>query len=123
MKKFIKINLIILVIVYLSCFLPLNKIFATSEMNFEFLTIPEEVLEEAEEMVGDENVSGEEEVETEDEEKTLDDLQLEKNELELEQAMQLFEEGLQLALSCEQSLKSFENKAASLLKSYQEAQS
>ena len=83
MKKFIKINLIILVIVYLSCFLPLNKIFATSEMNFEFLTIPEEVLEEAEEIVEEENVSDEEVVETEEEEKTLDDLQLEKNELEM----------------------------------------
>ena len=49
--------------------------------------------------------------------------ELEKNEIELEHAMQLFEEGLQLALSCEQSLKSFENKAATLLKTYQEAQS
>lgn len=49
--------------------------------------------------------------------------ELEKNEIELENAMMLFEEGLQLALQCEQSLKSFENKAATLLKSYQEAQS
>lgn len=49
--------------------------------------------------------------------------ELEKNEMELEQAMVLFEEGLQLALSCEKSLKSFENKAATLLKTYQEAQS
>lgn len=46
--------------------------------------------------------------------------ELEKNELELEEAMKLFEEGLQLALHCDKALKSFENKAAALLKSYQE---
>ena len=44
MKKFIKINLIILVIVYLSCSLPVN-ILATSERNFDFLTIPEDALD------------------------------------------------------------------------------
>ena len=84
MKNFIKINLIILVIVYLSCSLPLNKVFATSEINFEFLTIPEDAIEEAEENV--ENVEVTEEntdEEPEEEEKTLDDLQLEKNELEM----------------------------------------
>lgn len=45
---------------------------------------------------------------------------LEKNDLELEEAITLFEEGLQLVNSCDGQLKNFENKVASLLESYQE---
>lgn len=45
---------------------------------------------------------------------------LEKNDLELEDAIALFEEGLQLVHSCDGQLKNFENKVASLLESYQE---
>lgn len=45
---------------------------------------------------------------------------LEKNDLELEAAITLFEEGLQLVNSCDGQLKHFENKVASLLESYQE---
>ena len=44
---------------------------------------------------------------------------LEKNDLELEQAITLFEEGLQLVNSCDGQLKNFENKVAALLTSYQ----
>lgn len=91
MKKFIKINLIILVIVYLSCSLPVN-ILATSERNFDFLTIPEDALDnideeyteqDGQEEQNEEIVETEEGVEEEEEEKTLDDLQIEKNELEM----------------------------------------
>ena len=88
MKKFIKINLIILVIVSLSCLNPVLRVFATSERTFDFLTIPEDVLENIDEngnIIEDEEQpqeesEGEEEPE---EEKTLDDLQIEKNELEM----------------------------------------
>lgn len=88
MKKFIKINLIILVIVSLSCLNPVLRVFATSERTFDFLTIPEDVLENIDEngnIIEDEEQpqeesEGEEEPE---EEKTLDDLQIEKNELEI----------------------------------------
>lgn len=45
---------------------------------------------------------------------------LEKNDLELEEAITLFEEGLQLVNSCDGQLKNFENKVANLLESYQE---
>lgn len=44
---------------------------------------------------------------------------LERNEIELEQAMQLFEEGLQLIKSCDTQLNEFENKVQALLDSYQ----
>lgn len=45
---------------------------------------------------------------------------LEKNEIELEEAIHLFEEGLQLVNSCDQQLKNFENKVGELLATYQE---
>lgn len=45
---------------------------------------------------------------------------LEKNEIELEQAITLFEEGLQLVNSCDSQLKNFENKVQELLTAYQE---
>lgn len=45
---------------------------------------------------------------------------LEKNEIELEEAISLFEEGLRLVNSCDSQLKGFENKVEELLKSYQE---
>lgn len=92
MKKFIKINLIILVIVSLSCFMPLSKLLATSERNFDFLTVPEDVEENSTEEIIDGNLeetqteeSNEdvEEEQAEEEDKTLDDLQLEKGELEM----------------------------------------
>lgn len=44
---------------------------------------------------------------------------LEKNEVELENAMQLFEEGLKLVKDCDMQLSTFENKVQSLLDSYQ----
>ena len=44
---------------------------------------------------------------------------LEKNEVELEVAMQLFEEGLKLVKDCDLQLSEFENKVQSLLDSYQ----
>lgn len=44
---------------------------------------------------------------------------LEKNELELEDAITLFEEGLQLVTSCDSQLKHFEHKVEALLNSYQ----
>ena len=81
MKKFIKINLIILVIVSLSCLNPVLRVAATSDRNFDFLTIPEDALENIDE---DGNVINEEEpVEEDEEDKSLDDLQIEKNELEM----------------------------------------
>lgn len=45
---------------------------------------------------------------------------LEKNDIELEGAIQLFEEGLQLVNSCDSQLKNFENKVQDLLDTYQE---
>lgn len=45
---------------------------------------------------------------------------LEKNDLELEGAILLFEEGLQLVNSCDKQLKGFENKVQDLLNHYQE---
>lgn len=45
---------------------------------------------------------------------------LEKNEIELEEAIRLFEEGLQLVNSCDSQLKNFENKVQDLLNTYQE---
>ena len=45
---------------------------------------------------------------------------LEKNEIELEEAISLFEEGLQLVNQCDQQLKGFENKVQELLNTYQE---
>ena len=45
---------------------------------------------------------------------------LEKNEIELEEAISLFEEGLKLVNSCDSQLKNFENKVEELLKTYQE---
>ena len=45
---------------------------------------------------------------------------LEKNDLELEAAILLFEEGLQLVNSCDKQLKGFENKVQDLLNHYQE---
>ena len=74
MRKFIKINLIILVIFCLSCSLIIKPINATS--NEEENTENQEVInnEENNNQNSDEN--------TENEEKNLDDLQLEKSELE-----------------------------------------
>ena len=40
---------------------------------------------------------------------------LERNEIELEEAISLFEEGLKLVHSCDTQLKTFENKVAQLL--------
>lgn len=48
---------------------------------------------------------------------------LEKNEIELEEAISLFEEGLKLVNSCDSQLKNFENKVEELLKTYQEDRS
>lgn len=45
---------------------------------------------------------------------------LEKNEIELEEAITLFEEGLQLVNSCDAQLKNFENKVQELLQTYQD---
>lgn len=44
---------------------------------------------------------------------------LEKNEIELEEAMKLFEEGLKLVNECDSQLNQFENKVQSLLDTYQ----
>lgn len=44
---------------------------------------------------------------------------LERNEIELEEAMHLFEEGLHLVKSCDGQLQDFENKAQTLLENYQ----
>lgn len=89
MKKFIKINLIILVIVSLSCLNPFLRVLATSDRTLEFLTIPEDALDDVDENGNlieeepSEDGEGEVEEEPEEEEKTLDDLQIEKNELEM----------------------------------------
>ena len=45
---------------------------------------------------------------------------LEINEIELEDAIALFEEGLQLVNSCDSQLKNFENRVQELLNTYQE---
>ena len=45
---------------------------------------------------------------------------LEKYEIELEDAIALFEEGLQLVNSCDSQLKNFENRVQELLNTYQE---
>ena len=44
---------------------------------------------------------------------------LEKNDVELEDAMNLFEEGLKLVNECNSQLTNFENKVQSLLETYQ----
>lgn len=44
---------------------------------------------------------------------------LERNEIELEEAMSLFEEGLGLIKSCDVQLQTFENKVQTLLEEYQ----
>lgn len=44
---------------------------------------------------------------------------LEKNEIELEEAITLFEEGLQLVSACDTQLKGFEEKVTSLMDRYQ----
>ena len=45
---------------------------------------------------------------------------LEKNDMELEDAITYFEEGLKLVNNCDAQLKNFENKVQTLLDSYQE---
>ena len=45
---------------------------------------------------------------------------LEKNEIELEDAIALFEDGLPLVNSCDSQLKNFENRVQELLNTYQE---
>lgn len=49
--------------------------------------------------------------------KRLDEIvnQLNSSQLELEEAMKLFEEGLKLSKQCEEQLKSFENKMNELI--------
>ena len=75
MKKFIKINFVILVIFCLSCNYLLVPINAE--------TFDEEYSENQEELNGEENQQDEEnKKQEEDEEKTLDDLQLEKADLQ-----------------------------------------
>ncbi len=44
---------------------------------------------------------------------------LEKNEVPLDEAIVLFEEGLELVKFCDQKLKSFETKVEELMKDYQ----
>ena len=44
---------------------------------------------------------------------------LEKNEIELETAIQYFEEGLNLVNQCDQQLKNFEEKVTVLMDTYQ----
>jgi len=44
---------------------------------------------------------------------------LEKNEVPLDEAIILFEEGLELVKFCDQKLKSFETKVEELMKDYQ----
>lgn len=44
---------------------------------------------------------------------------LERNEIELEEAMTLFEEGLKLVNECDSQLTTFENKVQILLETYQ----
>ena len=47
---------------------------------------------------------------------------LEENEIELEEAIALFEEGLQLVNSCDSQLKNFENRVQELLETYQDSE-
>lgn len=49
--------------------------------------------------------------------------QLEKNDVELEDAIQLFEEGLYLVKSCDSQLRYFEDQVGTLLKTYKEVDS
>ena len=44
---------------------------------------------------------------------------LEKNEIELEEAIQLFEEGLKLVNECDQQLVNFKDKMNELMKDYE----
>lgn len=44
---------------------------------------------------------------------------LEKNEISLEEAISLFEEGLHLVNDCDQQLKQFEAKVATLMNDYE----
>lgn len=44
---------------------------------------------------------------------------LEKNEVPLDEAIKLFEEGLELVQFCDQKLKAFETKVEELMKDYQ----
>lgn len=44
---------------------------------------------------------------------------LEKNEIELEESIELFEEGLKLVKECDLKLKGFESKMDELIESYQ----
>ena len=44
---------------------------------------------------------------------------LEKNEVPLDEAIKLFEEGLELVKFCDSKLKSFETKVEELMKDYQ----
>lgn len=46
---------------------------------------------------------------------------LEKNEIELEEALRLFEEGLQLVKSCDSQLKDFEQKIVVLSETYSDS--
>lgn len=48
--------------------------------------------------------------------------QLEQNDVELESAIQLFEEGLHLVKSCDSQLKKFEAQVSSLMKTYEEGE-
>lgn len=45
---------------------------------------------------------------------------LERNEISIEEALKLFEEGLSLVKQCDTQLKSFEEKANTLLKEFEE---
>ncbi len=49
-------------------------------------------------------------------------LKLERNEIALEEAMQLFEEGLSLIKDCDAQLSNFENKVQTLLDTYQKGE-
>ena len=48
---------------------------------------------------------------------------LEKNDIPLEEAIALFEEGLSLVKSCDVQLKGFETKVQELIKSYGDSES
>lgn len=48
---------------------------------------------------------------------------LEKNEIELEEAILLFEEGLKLVNGCDLQLKGFEEKVTTLMSHYQDGES
>lgn len=57
--------------------------------------------------------------------KRLDEIvnALERNEIPLEDAITLFDEGLQLVKQCDSQLSNFENKVQKLLESYQQGDS